>query len=409
MRQNPLILLFLAVLLLLPSNIIGQRKKSTARNKSRQTVLRDPVEVIVPERASADRVQTSGRQFVSEEGGFRVDFPVKPTRSAQKVGSGVGAMEIVQYQVITPISLYMVMYNDNPQVPTDPETLKFLYDAARDRIKAGEGRKLIVESDFYTDKFLGREMIHEYGGDTSFHRMVLVGSRLYQPIIGMRGRYSTATAAMKAVMRKNADKFFATFEVTEKPPPAAPTAEMPQSFGVEVGKGVFKSDYLGFSFDLPKDWIVFSKEESDLLKQSVRENTNITKPQNRELLKLSLDRTRILVVMTTDPAKSATTASLAVGAENLGFSNFDINSAIKNIEQFAVQREGKTITLKPEIVTINGVKFARLENYQSELKIKQRLYLANIKGLALEFVFTYSNEADLEVMEQSLRTVSFKN
>lgn len=69
---------------------------------------------------------------------------------------------------------------------------------------------------------------------------------------------------------------------------------------------------------------------------------------------------------------------------------------------------GRKIIQNPKQIKIDGVDFTWAEIESSELSSKERFFVANRKGIALEILLIYQNEEQLQTLLGSLQTMKFQ-
>jgi hypothetical protein len=165
------------------------------------------------------------REFTSEEGGFKVNFPDAPQKTVSVIGWEGYKIPITKYEAANGAWLYTITYFDFPYA-TDATRSKSLYVSGRRQILARPGRKLIEERDFYLDKRLGLELVIEDADSTSIQRLVLVGRRYYQLSVFMPSRFSDSSPAVRESFLNGANKFLDSFVLTNVSPSAKPKTEI---------------------------------------------------------------------------------------------------------------------------------------------------------------------------------------
>lgn len=344
--------------------------------------------------------------FESETGGFKAGFPSAPKITSKEVDFGGSKTLSTSYLSIGTTNFYLITHTDFPTPVTDETEISARYDNGRETLLQDKSRKLIEESDFYLNENLGRELVYVDDNVSTILRNVIVQQRYFQMGVGFPGDYGKSSPAVKKSFRKVADKFFESFEITTLPQPESEMMKLPETFDSMIEDDVFSSKYLGFSMNLPAEWKLLDSEEIELAVAIGRETKT---ERQQKMLNASLKNTRLLVLMGKTPTETdKSAASIAIAAESLGFANFDALNVMREIHKRDTQIDKKKSIIAPKILKISGVNFAVAENFNVESGFKQRLYLANRKGLALEIMVTYVDAKDAKAIEKLLETILFQ-
>ncbi|MGI9036141.1 MAG: hypothetical protein ACR2GD_08895, partial [Pyrinomonadaceae bacterium] len=126
-------------------------------------------------------------------------------------------------------------------------------------------------------------------------------------------------------------------------------------------------------------------------------------PNETDKINLSLKNTKILLMLTKiEPDKGVNDAVLGISAEKVSFPNFLPEVLIKSyLNEASVMAE--TITIPLASAKFSGKDFAWCETASSATGFKRRVFVTNAKGIALEIFLIYRNEADLNLMLDSLK------
>lgn len=362
-----------------------------------------------PPKAAPFGVETqTWQEFSSAEGGFKVRFPSTPKKIALEIETHFGKSPITQFQAMTSTGAYIASYLDFPAPVTDPVELKLRYDNGQERLLSKPGKKLLAENEFQVGTHVGREIVVEDEMFTTFHRMLVVEQRLFQMLVLTTNKYSKATTAGKAEIRKKADRFFSSFTVTKIPAPQLATPELPADFGLKLETGVLTSDYLGMTITLPRNWRVLDTDEAENLKSSAKDRLSSAETTAEQQIAYSLTNTKPLAILTKKALGTVNNTTVLLGAERVSFPNFQPLKMAQEIEKMIVEKMGEKILMKPQVISIDGVEFVRFEAFNSQNNLKTRAYLTNRKGLALQAVMVYSDDADAAILDESMNTIRFK-
>ena len=343
----------------------------------------------------------TSKELASAEDGFKINFPARPERIVTNIGTSSNKIFLTKHELVSGAWRYMTTYFDLTQAVDN----KLLYDDARDQILTKPGRKLVQERDFYSDKRLGRETIIEEGDTTSIQRLLLVDRRFYQLVVFMPIRFSDSSPAVRSSFQKTANSFLDSFVVTKVSTSQMPAAALPSDFGLTLKNDVVSSEYLGFTLNLPSNLSVLTAEETQLLLAGM--NKISTEKIKTHGYFLSMPGTsKALLMMVKKHAVEGELATFSILAERLDLPiGFRPLTMVKEIERLSSEKLGKRIAKPAQTIMIDAVEFARLETVDSAGKFKQRLYVANLKGLALEITMAFQNDADATAMEAALKTI----
>ena len=144
-------------------------------------------------------------KYRSKDGKFDVRFPAgAKVRTDSRKGDGVEMHAVIADD--GPTRRLTVTYTDVPAVK-DERTKEFFDQIEKSAVrKAGGQVASSADVEFGAMKHPGREFVVDKGGDKAKVLLVLVGTRLY----------SVSAAGPKEFARsKDADAFFASFEITK--------------------------------------------------------------------------------------------------------------------------------------------------------------------------------------------------
>jgi hypothetical protein len=103
---------------------------------------------------------------------------------------------------------------------------------------------------------------------------------------------------------------------------------------------------------------------------------------------------------------AANNAVFAIAAEKVSFPNFlPLRIAENYLKTFL--DNGEKILKTPSSIKLGGADFVWVETENVEKKFKQRLYVANRKGIAFQLLLNYRNDVELKIMLDCLQTIRF--
>jgi hypothetical protein len=160
------------------------------------------------------------KEFNSKEGRFSVSVPGTPKPEDRTMETPIGSLTTYAFVLQTDMALYYVSYVDLPMPPgpLTPEDRKEALDSTRERI-LGSGARIITESDVSVAGNPGTEILAEKDAMILRARFALIGSRLYQIILGaprtsvfINGKVSPKAADRTHVFEQTSAKFFDSFK-----------------------------------------------------------------------------------------------------------------------------------------------------------------------------------------------------
>lgn len=147
--------------------------------------------------------------LASEQGGFKLLLPSKPTEQVMPIPSATGSLDVHIYVSLGQEGIaYIASYTDLPSAPGDQsQIIKALDDVRNGQLKNAKG-KLLSETSISLDGHPGRELKIETAVGPTVVRIYLVNRRLYQILAVI----PQAAAGSEAVARDTA-KFLSSFRV----------------------------------------------------------------------------------------------------------------------------------------------------------------------------------------------------
>ena len=410
MKFKLTVCLTLCCFLLSGSHVVSaQKKKAKTPSKTTNDVVRRGTILLPPPPPVAiAAVDARFKEFVSDEGGFKIKFPGTPVKKTSTIDTPAGQILMTKLSASSSVATYAIAFMDFPAAVTDPLELKIRYDGGRDAVLRGmPGSTLVDEKDMYFGDRFGREFVVEDSAVTATYRVFLVQQRLFEIVVFTR-RLGKAPEQVRSNYKKTIEDFFNSFVITNIPAPKEQPPQFPASFGVKIEEGNFTSDFFEFSMKLPENWHLPSAEEREFMEES-KNSSSRKKSKVQEQLELSAKNSQELLSVMKFPIGSEENSALRIIAERTSFSNFvPLRSLQIASERLYVGHLGLQVTKPVENVKLNGVEFARVGLLNPNNGAKVDIYMANRKGLALEFILSYSSDADLARLESSLQTVNFK-
>ncbi len=408
--MKPTIINCVTVLLLLSSvTVVFTQKKSVKAVRPKEKVIDIYEAPSPPPPPRVAVIDARLKEFVSEDGGFKIKLPGTPRKSVSAVDTAVGQITLNQYSAIGNAASYLVSYTDYPAPVTDQLELKIRYDNGRDNIiKSAAGSALVDEKDVYFGDHFGRELVVEKVDVTSTYRIFLIQQRLFQMVV-ITPRLSKAPESIQNSYKETIENFFNSFVIVKIPPPPPPAPPLPENFGLNLQGSDFSSKYLDLSLTLPQNWNKLTSEELEFWGKTGSALTAKKGQGLKDQFDLSVKNSKDLLTLTKLPFGAEGNASLKIVVERVNFIGFVPRKLLQySTETLYVGKFGLQ-TIKPvENVRIDGVDFAHVGLINPLNGTKLQLYLANRKNIALELAFSYVNDEDLATFEKLLQSLKLK-
>ena len=157
------------------------------------------------------------KEFVSDEGRFKVMFPDIPKTSVEENDWKDVSISTYKFEVFSQI-YFSVRYSDyrNSSDGLDKDKLKYLYDYQRDFALKVDKSELISEKDIWVGENLGREIV--VSRKTFFNLFKAINTYRFYSIEGRTFQLNASTQTfnydIKAI--KDINRFFDSFEYIEK-------------------------------------------------------------------------------------------------------------------------------------------------------------------------------------------------
>lgn len=157
------------------------------------------------------------KEFVSDEGRFKVMFPNTPKKSVEENEWKDGSVSTYKFEVFSQI-YFSVRYSDyrNSSDDLGKEKLKYIYDYQRDFALKVDKSELISEKDIWVGENLGREIV--VSRKTFFNLFEAINTYRFYLIKGRTFQLNASTQASNydSNANKNINRFFDSFEFIEK-------------------------------------------------------------------------------------------------------------------------------------------------------------------------------------------------
>lgn len=351
--------------------------------------------------------KVSNTEYIFEGDGFKITFPSKPKKTNVAVNSSFGKTTATTIQLMTAPTYYEVYYSDFPAKINNQAYIELMFKEAKDTVTSGE--TLLNEAKIYYDGYIGRELISVVNKDSknylSILRVFVIEQRLFLlKVVSFRNK--TISQNFKVIRPSFADVFFNSFAILDLPTPKQTSVELPDNLGKNIKNSTFSSTYLGFSLEIPKDWNIYSEEQIKKSDDFERKQLQNAFPNNQSLIEENLKNRSTLFIADKTPSVISDYTLFTGVISKTPIPNFlPLSAAQNSLKEFRLP--GTLITEQPKLVKFGGLDFGWFEVSLPSINIKQRFYVTNIKGLALQFTLIYKNENDLNALLKSLNTIKF--
>lgn len=355
-----------------------------------------------------DTFNSRTKIFESSDGGFKAYFPAKPLKRVNEIEHSFGKGSFTVYMTTSPLSVYGVTYFDLPNTLTEEVEKILNYDNQRNAMINGTNGKLLREDSFEFDKYKGKEYVI-YGNDSVVTmRTFFVEQRMFRNLVIFPAKTEKDALTRVKTGQSLIKKFFESFAVTEIPKPLYNAVELPEDFAVRIENETFYSGLFNFSIKIPADYRIFDENETALAKQLGLELSETSTIKNKDILKVSNDRTAILLIATKEEENEQNLQQiLTIAAESVSFSVFNPKS-LADFYLKELLEENEVITKYPQEEIIGGENFAWVETLDKTDNSRHRFYVANINGLAFEISFIFYSNEQLNEFLELLKTANFK-
>jgi hypothetical protein len=220
-------------------------------------------------------------------------------------------------------------------------------------------------------------------------------------------RLSGASQRLKTFHEGAKDKFFNSFVITNLPAPQLSAVELPSDFKTRLEGDTFYSDYFKFSMSVPSGWKQLSEEEMLMIGETTTQNVKLKSEAAEAAFRSSMSSTAFLLGLVREPSeKKPDSAAFLIGAERAPFPNFKPEAIAKTFGQHFLESDER-MTKAISSAYFGGREFSWIEIEQAKAGTKQRLYVANIDGVAFEITFVYTNPTDLAMFLEKMKTIKF--
>lgn len=323
------------------------------------------------------------------------------------------------YKWETSVAHYTVAVTDYTVLETETEAIKVSYNLTRE-LFISKGWKLSSEKDVYIDKYLGREFIFDVSDVLRLKtRVFYIGSRLFQ-IIFAAPPDKKGTKSTSDFFEQTSEKFLDSFKLSKssltKAEEQIAESKSPNNFDNadfrgKIENSIYTNDFMGFTFKIPEKWFVKSDDEVIFLQEKGMELMSKGNETSKKLESVAKKNVRNLISIAKGQFGSHDNTNLSIAVERLPIKSMisevyisltkqTIKEALNNIDSISETSFRKIGT--KEFAVFDAV--IKIEQKKATIR-----YLAFCnKGMALVMVFSFSNEKELEFLEQIINSFSFK-
>lgn len=350
-------------------------------------------------------VSDSSSLFESKDGGFKVDFPSKPAIEFIERDTSFGKNRIGTYTLVTPLGFHSVTHTDFPTVMDDKYDVNVRFDMMRDAQAKRMSARVMTDSEFYFGDHYGRSIVFESSAETITMRAFFAGPRLFVLMVGTKGKLTTQSQKLRQANQKRIDKFLNSFSITTIPTAKSNVVELPIDFKVSIADGKFYSEFFNVRINIPNQWVVLDREDSELLMELGKDAMKNSDPNLAE--RLNDKNARVLAMFSkTSLEKSDGSTLFSIIAERAPYPNF-LPSAVADTYLKIYLDPHEKIIKSTSKIQFNGVDFVWIETFDPQTKVFHRLFFANRQGIAFEVSLTYQEQSDLLTMLKALESIKF--
>lgn len=362
--------------------------------------------------------ETVWKEFVSNEGEFKISFPKTPEEIKNMLGEGAKAQQQTAFRIVTNAGFFEVSYMKLAYTINDLAILGEVYDRSLEYFKKNPKIKVIASNDVKVGKYTGREILTQTtaGDARSKMRVFIVGSRFYTLLFSSQipqNAQSKRAELYDAAM----NKFFASFALTGNAPSTEELAAkvnklLPDNYQGKLEKGIYTNDFLGFTIKLPDGWKPLNTDEEGAVKEVGKQLLQKDDAKYNAQIESSLESARTLLAATKNPFGTPENAQITIQLETRavgdGYALRDVAAAT---QKFLQSNFNAPIKITREIyeTKISGADAIgfEFEATVNGINYHQRIILVRRKGFMTMFSFGYLNAEDLAPLEKSLQSLSF--
>ncbi|MEZ5347282.1 MAG: hypothetical protein R2681_17175 [Pyrinomonadaceae bacterium] len=345
------------------------------------------------------------REYRFDSIGAAVSFPEEPKKETEPYTDGVITATLNSYSVKENSQAYVFAEANLGLTSASDEFIGGLYEGwQKGVVQAFPGSK--VEQKFIEFAGSRASRISAENDLVKFEAIgVFIGGRLYQ-LMAIVPK-AEAKPEDKEENKLLAAKFFDSFRIVPVKDPVE--INRPSDAVRVITEEKFVNEELQFTISLPEGWNdLGTTGDPDAVKRW-RENDPGVSKTAKDQLERSFSRTRLLFQAVKPNSPVGKRASFIGGIEMVTINELDVKTIAQASEENFINNLGYKPYKPFKVININGTIFYRiwLRKHFNTVEIKQIVYMKRANGKLLQFAITYSDDADLEVMERSLNTLEF--
>jgi len=174
----------------------------------------------------------------------------------------------------------------------------------------------------------------------------------------------------------------------------------------------YLNDSFGLSLSIPREWVIVSAQQSSQIVDESKKILQARDQSQQTQIEQSIARSTTLLALTKLPAGQPNNASFMLIAERIPSpqirNGVDVIRAMENVmkgSNFNIEFQGETRT---ERISNADFAVATIKNSSPHGVFNQKIYVTVKNGFALQFFFTYLDDADLTPYDAIMKSVKLK-
>ena len=348
------------------------------------------------------------KPFESDNDGFRGQWPGVPNVSASEIKTATRVVQQNDYLAKTElITCGMVVQNYNVSYG-DKSGLETLSDSWRNGFLRAPGISISSDRSVPFQGTTAREVKAESETVVIIARSFFAQGRFYSASASYKKIYEPLPR-IKRTIDSSIDKFFSSIELFK--PKALRDAEvedqqLPDGFFGNVANGKYKNSFFGFEITLPENWIVASSDDNKMLLQFSKDALAV---QSEAILAKLKSPEKPIFTVSRKQFGAAGNSSLIIDTNRFATSNINLELSAKMTETTFEKIPNSHTTKLTQKTTLDGRIFYFFEREFSvtNMVIKQRIFIMQHHNYLVTFVLYSVNDADLNVLEATMRSFKF--
>lgn len=174
----------------------------------------------------------------------------------------------------------------------------------------------------------------------------------------------------------------------------------------------YVNNFFGLTLSIPQEWVVASAQRRAEVNEASKKMIQASDPEQLKKVQGSFERSKSMLSLTKLPAGQPNNASFMLIAERVPAP--EVKTARDVLRAMTETMKGTNFTVEvlsePRTETISNAEFAVfvIKITSPQGVYRQKIYVTLRNELALEFFFTYLDEADLTAFDAIMKTVTLK-